>query len=355
MNGTELAQIEEHLVGRVEEIASDWLGLINSLSPVAPERDATLARLEEFTDALIRQLVSEPFRPEGARKIGSALEAWDNWATDSITQICAFLAEQLPRGLSPEQQAVLQPRVTMLLVSLTQGFFISKAERARQFGMSAMSKMGHDLKTPINAVTGFSRVILKGIDGPITEFQQQDLTSIYEAGQKLLTMINDLFEAAKADAAKTNIYARAFEVSDLLGDVMHTAQPILARNGHTLTVTGEAELGSMSGGASEARWIVLSLLFYIGRLFENGDLSVTASRRKVDNVDRIIFEISGGLPENAELSLEEGDLPASDDVGLIVSKQFCKDMGGGYTLVREGNVITSSLWLPARIAESLAI
>ena len=49
-----------------------------------------------------------------------------------------------------------------------------------------LANMSHELRTPLNSIIGFSRVIMKGIDGPVTELQQQDLTAIYNSGQHLL-------------------------------------------------------------------------------------------------------------------------------------------------------------------------
>jgi GAF domain-containing protein len=47
---------------------------------------------------------------------------------------------------------------------------ISEADRLKtQF----LANMSHELRTPLNSIIGFSRVILKGIDGPITEQQTQ--------------------------------------------------------------------------------------------------------------------------------------------------------------------------------------
>ncbi len=49
-----------------------------------------------------------------------------------------------------------------------------------------LANMSHELRTPLNSIIGFSRVILKGIDGPVSELQGQDLTAIYNSGQHLL-------------------------------------------------------------------------------------------------------------------------------------------------------------------------
>src|SRR5579859_592508 len=59
-----------------------------------------------------------------------------------------------------------------------------------------LANMSHELRTPLNSIIGFSRVILKGIDGPLTDLQSQDLSSINSAGQHLLGLINDILDMA---------------------------------------------------------------------------------------------------------------------------------------------------------------
>ncbi len=68
--------------------------------------------------------------------------------------------------------------------------------------MAAVSRMSHDLNTPINAITGFSRVILTGIDGAIEDLQREDLMSIDEAGCKLLTLVDEVFSVARSEISK---------------------------------------------------------------------------------------------------------------------------------------------------------
>jgi GAF domain-containing protein len=57
-----------------------------------------------------------------------------------------------------------------------------------------LANMSHELRTPLNSVIGFSRVILKGIDGPINDVQKTDINSIYSSGIHLLNMINEILE-----------------------------------------------------------------------------------------------------------------------------------------------------------------
>ncbi|HRL10917.1 MAG TPA: GAF domain-containing protein, partial [Aggregatilineales bacterium] len=68
-----------------------------------------------------------------------------------------------------------------------------------------LANMSHELRTPLNSIIGFSRVMLKGIDGPLSEMQEQDLTTIYNSGNHLLALINDILDQAKIAAGKMDI------------------------------------------------------------------------------------------------------------------------------------------------------
>ena len=68
-----------------------------------------------------------------------------------------------------------------------------------------LANMSHELRTPLNSIIGFSRVMLKGIDGPLTELQETDLTSIYNNGQNLLGLINDILDMSRIEAGKMQI------------------------------------------------------------------------------------------------------------------------------------------------------
>lgn len=356
MNTEEQADIYQALTARRQNIAARYFDLIAEANPTAHEISTTRTTLQAGIDQIITLLIAEPFNAELAQRIGVNLEKLGNLQPKNLINIQTMLTQELTTDLTPAHTTILQPRIASLLCAMTVGFFAEKAERAKVFNTTAMSMMGHDLKTPINAVTGFSRVILKGIDGPITEFQQQDLTSIYDAGQKLLTMIDELFRTAKSDAAKTDIYTTPFDIIDLLSDVMQVGQPIVARRDHTLEMRCVGELGTMHADASQVRWVLLGLLYYTARLTSNSTISLTASRETVQDLDWFFFEIVMLLPDNVserdKLSAAfwaEASEKGEEDIGLITSKRICEDLGGNVMLERDGNWLAKfTVRLPVR-------
>ena len=334
MNPEEQSQIYETLYPRRQDITNAWSALMITLNPTLVEAADLHPKLLHATGQLLKLLIAEPFDARPAQTIGAMLDLLDNVQPEALLQIYELLARELVAGLTTEQIVLLYPRVTGLIGAVGVGCAIGKAERAKTFDMNAMSVMGHDLKTPINAITGFSKVILKGIDGPITEFQQQDLTSIFDAGQKLLTMIDEIFRTAKTDAGKTHLYGAEFDVAALIGDVLHVSQPILARYGHALDIRCQGELGMMKLDASRIRWVLLGLLYYLARRTTNSTVSLAVTRETVKDTDWFFFTISVAKPQ---LTPDEVDFWADDkaagdaDIALITSRRFCEELGGSLT------------------------
>ena len=227
MNPEEQSQIYQTLHPRRQEIADAWSKLMTTLNPTLAEAADLPPKFLHATEQLLKLLIAEPFHAEPALTVGAMLDTLDNVQPDALLQFYELLARELIVGLTTEQITLLYPRMISLIGALGLGCAVGKAERAKTFDMNAMSVMGHDLKTPINAITGFSKVILKGIDGPITEFQQQDLTSIHDAGQKLLTMIDEIFRTAKP-MPERHVCTTMSRCRRLMGDVLHVSSHLRA-------------------------------------------------------------------------------------------------------------------------------
>lgn len=338
----------EVLSDSVRDALYDTLLRINPLLTI----DTVRTQVEVIVDNLIALLASESFDARPAYDLGLALEAIDSCQPGDLQTLQEVLAAELTTGWPAMRPSDFDRRVQSALFALGTGFFAGKAQRAKQLDMSAMSRMSHDMKTPINAITGFSRVILKGIDGPITEFQREDITSIYEAGQKLLTMIDDVFSVRKRDAARTLIHDAEFNVAELFADVVHTIQPLAAEHEHTLELRLVRDLGRMKASASMVRWVMLGLLHYLMRQSSGSIISVTAYRDPQDDM-ALVVEMSHRLSESLLSFQQREGRPTEDeglwasDIALITSHRFCEDMGGEVVRTEEAEGVTFQIRLPA--------
>jgi K+-sensing histidine kinase KdpD len=61
-----------------------------------------------------------------------------------------------------------------------------------------ISAQAHDLRTPFNHITGFSKMLLNTVgDTALTDFQKEDLGTVYRSGMRALTLLNGLIDIAR--------------------------------------------------------------------------------------------------------------------------------------------------------------
>ncbi len=79
-----------------------------------------------------------------------------------------------------------------------------------------VSKEAHDLKSPFNRALGFLKLVLKGMDGPISEQAHEDLTVAYQNTQYTLTMVSALVDIARLERGERNLTPASHSVEYVL-------------------------------------------------------------------------------------------------------------------------------------------
>lgn len=108
-----------------------------------------------------------------------------------------------------------------------------------------IANMSHELRTPLNSIIGFSKVILKGIDGPVTEKQREDLTLIHQSGTHLLNLISQILDFSKIEAGGIELRKERVHVESIIGEALAAVNALIKDK----TVTVETKL------AEEIKWI----------------------------------------------------------------------------------------------------
>jgi signal transduction histidine kinase len=126
--------------------------------------------------------------------------------------------------------------------------------------MQFLASMSHELRTPLNSIIGFSRVILKGIDGPINEQQGDDLTAIYNSGQHLLNIINDILDVARIEAGKLTLVYEQVDLVRLAERAIETVRGLVRAEEISLVADLAPDLPHIEADPVRLRQILLNLL-----------------------------------------------------------------------------------------------
>ena len=137
-----------------------------------------------------------------------------------------------------------------------------------------LANMSHELRTPLNSIIGFSRVIIKGIDGPVTELQQQDLTAIYNSGQHLLGLINDVLDLSKIEAGKMELAFDEVNMADVTSSVLSTMSGLIKDKPIQMKRIIEPNLPTVRADAIRVRQVMINLLSNASKFTDEGDILV---------------------------------------------------------------------------------
>jgi signal transduction histidine kinase/CheY-like chemotaxis protein len=168
---------------------------------------------------------------------------------------------------------------------------LDEMREADQLKSQFLANMSHELRTPLNSIIGFSRVILKGIDGPITETQQEDLSAIYNAGQHLLGLINNILDLSKIEAGKMDLAFTEVDLNEIIRNIMSTAVGLVKDKPIELVVDVPEELPHIKADNIQVRQILLNLVSNAAKFTERGKIGVSAGVVTRDGRDEILVSV----------------------------------------------------------------
>lgn len=334
-------------VPSIADAVSAYLPTINPLFGSIRNSPDIVRWAHSFVDILI----SDSFDIDAGIELGKQLDLLDTVQPAELLRLQEIIYDELVKDLSHSALQAVYPTVVSAFTSVVCGYYIGKTHRSAAIDMSIFSRMGHDLKTPINAITGFSHVILREIDGPITQFQKEDLTSIHTAGKKLLTIINDITAMMKRDASRTGLYPTQFKMIDIIAEVLVDIQPFCAAANHHIIFRVNDDLGVMNGDISKIRWIILSILLFLTRQGTGKIISLLVEGCSVGEKDMVVFQLK--LQQQEMVLFQQADMNQvsntdmiNRDVGLATCWRFCTSIGATLSMY-EGESLAFALHIPS--------
>jgi GAF domain-containing protein len=199
-------------------------------------------------------------------------------------------------AFSEDDVAVLQTLADQLATAIENARLyeqaVNTAEQLKEMDRlknQFLANMSHELRTPLNSIIGFSRVILKGIDGPLTDMQCTDLQAIYDSGQYLLGLINDILDISKIQAGKMELSFKDTDLREIIEGVMSTAISLVKDKPIELQQSVPQDLPTVHADARRIRQALLNLVGNSARFTEEGFICVEAEAKPAEVVISVHF------------------------------------------------------------------
>jgi signal transduction histidine kinase len=174
-----------------------------------------------------------------------------------------------------------------------------------QMDMEAkISDWAHDLRSPFNQVLGFTKLMMKGQSGPLTNMQEEDLNTVYTNSLRTLSLINNLIEIARLQRGEKDIKPSSLDLQATLDQIIALWQ----KNHPELEMPIAVFLTTQSPTAELDKkpfeWVLTGFFSYLAAYSEGtGSLALEVGEEK----DTLVFTLrQTGITKKGfdEISLE---------------------------------------------------
>ena len=227
------------------------------------------------------------------------------------------------------------------------------AECANRAKSEFLSQMSHELRTPLNAVLGFTDVLLWGRNNSLNDKQRSQLGHIRQAGEHLLSLINEVLDLAKIEAGHVALEINNVKLHSIIDECLSLSDPIFSKYGVSAINKANSFECDIVTDPRRARQLILNLLSNAAKYNCRGGTVEIGYELLEDGFHRVcVSDTGGGIAEDKQgglfipfnrLGAESSEIEGTG-IGLALTKKLIEAMDGriGYaSVVGEG----SRFWL----------
>lgn len=236
-----------------------------------------------------------------------------------------------------------------------------QSELADQTKSEFLACMSHELRTPLNAIIGFADVMMNGYYGKIENNKySQYIEDIYNSGQHLLEIINDILDLAKVESGVMALHESRIDVEKLVLKSIRLLSDRAQMSGIILDADMPDRMPVIQGDPLRIKQVLINLLSNaIKYTPEGGHICVKVdydSRRPMPLTIHVMDTGVGMTPEQIPLALSkfgqvDGDYTKKNQgtgLGLPLSLELMRLHQGSLDITSEyGQGTTASISFPA--------
>lgn len=158
------------------------------------------------------------------------------------------------------------------------------AEAASRAKSEFLAKMSHELRTPLNAIIGMSKMLATQHFGKLNEKQADYLSDVIQAGEHLLSLINDILDLSKVEAGRMNLSLERVPLGDTIATLISTVRGIAESRQLHIRIEPPEPDGSITTDLARFKQILFNLVSNAIK-FTPANGSITVRCQWVDRVD----------------------------------------------------------------------
>ncbi len=352
-----------HAIGLPAEVKA----ALDELPLDAPVPLAEVARTGEpvFLES-VADLLRYPEWGSAMAKVGAQAAAIvPVWANGELRGVLC-LAWPAPRPFDEDERAFVLTLGVMCAQSIMRAHLKYAEREARDSAELAnlskthfLATLSHELRTPMNAVLGYTELLADEICGPVNPLQKEHLGRVQFSGKHLLGLIEELLGFARVEAGEEVVRPERVLLNDLVEQSLVLVRPIAAKKGVRIRVESRAGNIELNTDPHKLRQILVNVVANAVKFTDGGDVVLALRVEGMDGGVMVFFEVTdsgrGIAAADHERVFEafwQKDpsttrTSGGTGLGLAVARQLAQLLGGDLVLTKsalgEGSTFTVSL------------
>lgn len=208
------------------------------------------------------------------------------------------------------------------------------AKSPAEFRSSFLADLSHEVRSPLNAIIGFSELLADDTFGPLSTEQRDVVEDILAAGKHLLQLANDVLDISKIRVGKMTLDVDTLSVAALVEQALGLAAGIDPQKGMVLLQEVPEQLAVRADERRTLQVLCNLLSNAIRYTPAGGTIRVTAQaeeglvRISVADTGHGICEANHARIFEEFVSMDRGGQSGGAGLGLSVSRRLVELMGG---------------------------
>jgi PAS domain S-box-containing protein len=239
----------------------------------------------------------------------------------------------------------------------------NEAEHSLKIKEQFLANMSHEIRTPMNGIIGMIDVLN---ETPLEKNQKDYVQTIKKSSETLLTILNDILDLSKIEAGKMELVYKPFEISETLSNLVALFnQKALEKHNQLIFDIDTKTPSCIEGDQIRLLQILSNLTSNAIKFTRDGVVRVKVTSVPLASNEHLVkFEIidSGiGISEENQKKLfssfQQLDISTKKSfggtgLGLVISKELCRQMGGEIGLISNPNE-GSNFWFTIKAKQAI--
>lgn len=151
-------------------------------------------------------------------------------------------------------------------------------EEAERLKLDFLANVSYQLRTPLNAMTGFAEILSNNYFGDLNPKQSEYTKGILEAGHRLMTLIDDILDLSTIEAGYMSLKLETTDIKKLLGEVFELMREWAARENLQAMLECPDDIGMSRIDARRVKQMLVNLVRNaISFTPDGGTITITAT------------------------------------------------------------------------------